>query len=34
MKPSEKAPIAYIETKEQKRLNEARETGVMGAVSK
>src|SRR5438552_5271995 len=28
MKPSEKSPIAYIETKEQKRLNEARETGV------
>ena len=28
MKPSEKAPIAYIETNEQKRLNEARETGV------
>jgi hypothetical protein len=28
MKSSDKAPIAYIETKEQKRLNEARETGV------
>ncbi len=28
MKPSEKSPIAYIETKEQKRLNEARENGV------
>ena len=28
MKSSEKAPITYIETKEQKRLNEARETGV------
>ena len=28
MKSSEKASIAYIETKEQKRLNEARETGV------
>ena len=28
MKSSEKSPIAYIETKEQKRLNDARETGV------
>ncbi len=28
MKSSEKTPIAYIETREQKRLNEARETGV------
>ena len=28
MKSSEKASITYIETKEQKRLNEARETGV------
>ena len=28
MKSSEKTPITYIETKEQKRLNEARETGV------
>jgi Glycosyl hydrolase family 63 C-terminal domain len=28
MKSSEKAPITYIETKEQKRLNEARENGV------
>jgi len=28
MKPSEKSPLAYIETKEQKRLNESRETGV------
>jgi hypothetical protein len=28
MKSTEKSPIAYIETKEQKRLNEARETGV------
>jgi hypothetical protein len=27
MKPSQKSPIAYIETKEQKRLNDARETG-------
>jgi hypothetical protein len=28
MKSSEKSPIAYIETKEQKRLNETRETGI------
>ena len=28
MKSSEKTPITYIETKEQKRLNDARETGV------
>jgi hypothetical protein len=28
MKSSEKSPIVYIETKEQKRLNEARESGV------
>jgi hypothetical protein len=28
MKPSEKSPLAYIETAEQKRLNDAREKGV------
>ena len=30
MKSSEKTPITYIETKEQKRLNEAREARVPG----